>query len=192
MQPEVTMPTALETITAKRPRRADALRNYEALLVAARDAFAESGTDASLEEVARRANVGIGTLYRNFPTRDDLIEAVYVSEIAALEAVAAEVRSDEPWSALRRWLDRFVDYIGTKRVLIEAMNRDSEVMAACRTAMYEAGGPVLARAQEAGVARSDVDVVDVVRIVAGVAGVPTEPDQRMRLVDVAIDGFRAR
>ena len=186
------MSTALDTITAKKPRRADALRNYEALLAAAREAFAASGTDASLEDIARRAGVGIGTLYRNFPARDDLVEAVYVSEIEALAAVADEVREDEAWPALTRWLDRFVDYIGTKRVLIEAMNRDSEVMAACRTAMYEAGGPVLARAQEAGVARGDVDVIDVVRMVAGVAGVQADPDQRRRLVDVAIDGLRSR
>jgi AcrR family transcriptional regulator len=187
------MSTALDEITARKPRRADALRNYEALLAAARDAFAEQGTEASLEDIARRAQVGIGTLYRNFPTRDDLIEAVYVSEIESLVTTADSLREVEPWTALERWLDRFVDYVGTKHVLIEAMNRDSDVMAACRSAMYQAGEPVLERAQAAGVARQDVGITDVVRLVAGVAGVAADDDQeRQRLVGFAVDGLRAR
>jgi AcrR family transcriptional regulator len=186
------MSTALDTLTARKPRRADALRNYESLLSAARDAFAEHGTDASLEDIARRAQVGIGTLYRNFPTRDDLIEAVYVSEIEALAATAEQVRDDEPWPALVRWLDRFVAYIGTKHVLIQAMNRDSDVMSACRSAMYESGAPVLGRAQESGAARADVDIVDVVRLVAGVAGAATDDGEQRRLVGFAVDGLRAR
>lgn len=193
MQPEEgPMSTALDTITARKPRRADALRNYESLLAAARDAFAQQGTDASLEDIARRAQVGIGTLYRNFPARDDLIEAVYVSEIESLISTADRLATDEPWSALTRWLDRFVEYVGTKHVLIEAMNRDSDVMAACRSAMYGAGEPVLQRAQEAGVARADVDIVDVVRMVAGVAGVSTDPEEQRRLVGYTVDGLRAR
>jgi AcrR family transcriptional regulator len=190
---EVLMSTALDTITAKKPRRSDALRNYESLLAAARDAFAEHGTDASLEDIARRAQVGIGTLYRNFPTRDELIEAVYVSEIEALVRTADSLRDEEPWAALVAWLDRFVDYVGTKHVLLAAMNRDSDVMAACRTAMYDAGAPVLERAQRAGVARGDVGIVDVVRLVAGVAGVVADGDaERLRLVGFAVDGLRAR
>ena len=187
------MSTALDTIAARKPRRADALRNYEALLTAARDAFAEQGTDASLEDIARRAQVGIGTLYRNFATRDELIEAVYVSEIESLITTADQLRGEEPWSALVRWLDRFVEYVGTKHVLIEAMNRDSEVMATCRTAMYDAGAPVLQRAQAAGVARSDVEITDVVRMVAGVAGVAADDDeQSRRMIGLAVDGLRAR
>jgi AcrR family transcriptional regulator len=190
---EVLMSTALDSITARKPRRADALRNYEALLAAARDAFAEDGVGASLEDVARRAQVGIGTLYRNFATRDDLIEAVYISEVEALATTADALRGEEPWTALVRWLDRFVDYVGTKHVLIEAMNRDSDVMAACRSAMYEAGAPVLARAQAAGAARGDVGIEDVVRLVAGVAGVAVGDDaERRRMVGLAVDGLRAR
>jgi AcrR family transcriptional regulator len=187
------MSTALDTITAKKPRRADALRNYEALLAAARTAFAEHGTNASLEDIAQRAQVGIGTLYRNFPTRDDLIEAVYVSEIESLIRTADRLTAEEPWAALTGWLDRFVDYVGTKSVLIEAMNRDSAVMAACREALYEAGAPVLERAQEAGVARKDIGITDVVRLIAGVAGVAAEDDaQRRRMIGLAVDGLRAR
>jgi AcrR family transcriptional regulator len=187
------MPTALDTITARKPHRADALRNYESLLAAGREAFAEHGIDASLEDIARRAQVGIGTLYRNFPSRDELIEAVYVSEIEALVRTADQVRGLEPWPALVGWLDRFVEYIGTKHVLLAAMNRDSDVMAACRTAMYDAGAPVLERAQAAGAARTDVDIVDVVRMVAGVAGVVADDDeQRQRLVGFAVDGLRTR
>jgi AcrR family transcriptional regulator len=187
------MSTALDTITAKKPRRADALRNYEALLAAARTAFAEHGTDASLEDIAQRAQVGIGTLYRNFPTRDDLIEAVYVSEIESLVTTAERLSGEEPWPALTAWLDRFVEYIGTKSVLIEAMNRDSDVMVACRAAMYGAGAPVLERAQQAGAARADVGIVDVVRLIAGVAGVAADDDaQRRRMIGLAVDGLRAR
>jgi AcrR family transcriptional regulator len=187
------MSTALDAITARRPRRSDALRNYESLLAAAREVFAAQGTDASLEEIARRAQVGIGTLYRNFPTRDELIEAVYVGEIEQLVAAGERVADEDPWTALTRWLDRFVEYVGTKHVLLEAMNRDSDVIAACRTAMYEAGEPVLRRAQEAGAARRDVGIMDVVKLVAGVAGVAADDEaQRRRMVSLAVDGLRAR
>lgn len=185
--------TALDALTAKKPRRADALRNYDALLAAARAAFAEHGTDASLEDIARRAGVGIGTLYRNFPTRGDLVEAVYVAEIEQLVA-AAERRADEDaWSALVHWLDRFVEYVGTKHVLIEGLNKESETFQSCRRAMYEAGEPVLTRAQEAGLAKADVTISDVIRLVAGLAGVAYDDEaQRDRILSLGYEGLRAR
>ncbi|WP_243695357.1 TetR/AcrR family transcriptional regulator [Agromyces protaetiae] len=177
----------------RRPARADARRNFDALLEAARDVFAERGFDASLEEIARRAGVGIGTLYRNFPTRDQLLEAVYVNEIEALVRVAREASDLEPWESFTTWLDRFVAYVGTKKALIDGLNRESGVLDACRVVMYEAGRPLLERAQTAGAVRTDVGIEDVVRMVAGVAGVAyPEPDQRDRVVGIAVDGLRAR
>jgi AcrR family transcriptional regulator len=176
----------------QRPQRADARRNYDALLAAAREAFTEAGAGASLEDIARRAGVGVGTLYRNFPTRESLIEAVYVDEIVALQQVADETADLQPWDALRTWLDRFVDYIGTKRALIDSLNRDSEVMQACRAALYAAGGPVVERGKEAGVVRSEVTIGDVLSMISGVAGVAYQDEtQRERVLGLAIGAFRA-
>lgn len=176
----------------QRPRRADARRNFDALLAAARDAFAEDGVNASLEDIARRAGVGIGTLYRNFPTRDALVEAVYVAEVEKLVDAAERVVALPPWEGLEEWLHGFVDYVGTKRVLVASINSDSPVLQACRVTMYGAGEPVLRRAQEAGEARRDTSIEDVVRLVSGVAAVAF-PDEatRDRVIGLAIDGIKA-
>src|SRR5438270_13729060 len=98
-----------------RPQRADARRNYEKLISAAREAFAEDGTSASLEDIARRAQVGIGTLYRHFPTRQDLLEAAYVDEVEAICRSAGDLAGLPPWDALVAWLHRFVRFAATKR-----------------------------------------------------------------------------
>ena len=111
--------TLLPTVAVERPHRADARRNFDALLIAARDTFAEQGANASLEEIARRAGVGIGTLYRHFPTRQDLFEAVYVGEVEELVKAAADVADREPWDAFEAWLERFVTYIATKRAILD-------------------------------------------------------------------------
>ena len=175
-----------------RPQRADARRNFDALLTAARAAFAEQGIDASLEDIARRAEVGIGTLYRNFPTRDALIEAVYVNEVDGL-VVAADAVADLPaWDAFRSWLDSFFAYVGTKRVLIDSLNRDSAVMQNCRVVMYGAGEPLLHRAQADGVVRHDVSISDVLMMLAGIANAKMPDEQRARVIDIAVDGLRAR
>lgn len=176
----------------QRPQRADARRNFDALLVAGRDAFAEHGTDASLEDIARRAGVGIGTLYRNFPTRDALIEAVYVAEVEKLVDAAAAATGLEPWDAFDQWLQRFIRYVGTKRVLIDSLNRESDVLIRCRDAMYDAGAPLLERAQAAGVVRDDVTIEDVVRLMSGVAGACNDEAQRRRVTGLALDAFRVR
>ena len=117
--------------TVRRPQRADARRNFDALLAAARAAFAEQGSEASLEGIARRAGVGIGTLYRNFPTRQHLFDAVYVDEVEALCRVADEVAQLPPWEALVTWSRRFVGYVATKRAIYEALNRDSAMFRYC-------------------------------------------------------------
>ncbi|WP_030264519.1 TetR/AcrR family transcriptional regulator [Streptomyces sp. NRRL B-24484] len=183
-----------EFLAAQRPRRADAARNFDALLVAAREAFAEHGADASLEDIARRAGVGIGTLYRNFPTRRHLFEAVYANEVDDLGRVAAEVAGEPPWQALAAWLRRFVDYAMTKRAIREALEgEESDVFLACRQSMYDAGTPLLLRAQEAGEVRKDMSIDDLLRLVSGITSVafPDEA-QRDRVLGIALDGVRTR
>lgn len=135
-------------VASQRPHRKDAARNYDALLAAAREAFAEKGAEASLEDIARRAGVGIGTLYRNFPTRRHLFESVYADEVDALCRMARDVATQEPWAALTSWLRRFVDYTVTKRAIREALDNESEIFLACRDSMYQAGGPLFERAQK--------------------------------------------
>ncbi|MEU9133327.1 TetR family transcriptional regulator [Kitasatospora sp. NPDC048540] len=183
-----------EFLAAQRPRRADAARNFDALLAAARDAFAEHGADASLEDIARRAGVGIGTLYRNFPTRRHLFETVYANEVNDLGVVAAELAGEPPWEALAAWLRRFVSYALTKRAIREALaGEETDVFLACRQSMYDAGTPLLTRAQEAGEVRPDMDIDDLLRLVSGVSTVAFPDDeQRDRVLGIALDGIRAR
>ncbi|MER6472546.1 TetR/AcrR family transcriptional regulator [Streptomyces collinus] len=180
-----------EIVATRRPHRKDAARNYDALLAAAREAFAEHGSEASLEDIARRAGVGIGTLYRNFPTRRDLFETVYADDVNALCAAALELADREPWEALTAWLDRFAGYMVTKRAVREALNDESDIFVACRDSMYAAGGPLLERAQRAGAARADMDFGDLLRMVAGITATAFETDaQRDRVLSIALDGVR--
>ena len=191
--------TSTETIPdvrSQRPRRADARRNYDKLIGAAREAFTEEGGSASLEEIARRAGVGIGTLYRNFPTRQDLLEAVYVEEVEAVCQTAENLMGEPPWEALVAWLHRFLAYIVTKQALAQELfsylGHDADVFRGCRTAFYAAGDKLLVRAQEAGAVRTDVSIDDVVMLVAGISKMPsTSPDQITRILDIALEGLRA-
>lgn len=182
--------------TARRPMRADARRNYEKLLAVAREAFAEDNS-VTLEEIARRAQVGIGTLYRHFPTRPDLLEGVYVVEVEDLCREAEELGDLPPWDALVSWLHRYVQYIGTKRALAEQLNaslgKDSDVFRSCRELVFDKGGRLLTRAQEAGAARTDATFDDVLRLVGGITMMTfAEEGQMMRVLDMALDGLRAR
>ncbi|MFD8718845.1 TetR/AcrR family transcriptional regulator [Streptomyces sp. NPDC059629] len=187
---DTTFPVS-EIVASRRPHRKDAARNYDALIAAAREAFAEHGADASLEDVARRAGVGIGTLYRNFPTRRDLFESVYADEVNALCRAAVELSAREPWEALTSWLDRFTGYMVTKRAVREALNDESEIFSACRDSMYAAGGPLLERAQKAGVVRTDMEIGDLLRMVSGITATAFEDDaQRDRVMGIALDGVR--
>lgn len=181
-----------EIVATQRPHRRDAARNYDALLSAAREVFAESGAEAPLEDVARRAGVGIATLYRNFPTRRHLFESVYADEVAALCRVAEEAAALEPWEALASWLRRFVDYSVTKRAIREAMDGESDIFAACRESMYRAGGPLFERALQVGQVRTDIGFDDLLRMVAGITATNFLDDaQRDRVLGVALDGVRA-
>jgi AcrR family transcriptional regulator len=179
-----------------RPRRADARRNYEKLIAAARQAFTEADRDASLEDIARRAGVGIGTLYRHFPSRQALLEAVYVEEVDALCRSAVDLATEPPWEALVAWLHRFVGYLATKQALAEELlaynDRDATVFTTCRTALYTGGTPLLARAQQARLVRDDVDIQEVIQLVGGIAKIQTEPEQLDRILDLALDGLRYR
>jgi AcrR family transcriptional regulator len=183
-------------IQLKRPLRADARRNYDKLVAAARAAFSEDGTSAPLEDVAERAGVGIGTLYRHFPTRQALLEAVYVDEVEAMAQAAEELSSLPPWDALSQWLHQYLGFAATKRALNEALvdaAPDSDVLLSCRTAIVGAGTALVDRAQREGVIRGDTNFSDVVRMVAGIAMVPTEdPEQKERLLELALDGLRYR
>jgi AcrR family transcriptional regulator len=182
---------------AQRPKRADARRNYDRLVVAAHEAFTEADRSASLEDIARRAGVGIGTLYRHFPTRADLIEAVYVEEVESLCRSADDLAAQPPWEALVGWLRRFVAYMATKQALADELlavaDRDADIFKACRTAFYGAGAPLLARAQASGDVRPDVGIDEVVRMVVGIAKIPAADAAEIeRILSVALDGLRYR
>jgi AcrR family transcriptional regulator len=186
-----------QSVLTRRPKRADARRNYDKLIAAGREAFTESDDAASLEDIARRAGVGIGTLYRHFPTRTDLIEAVYVEEVETLCRSADDLSDAPPWDALVGWLHRFIGYVATKHALAEELfavaDRDSEVFKSCRGAFYAAGEPLLQRAQAAGAVRPDVSIDDVVKMVGGIAKIQgTDPETVDRILSVALDGLRYR
>jgi AcrR family transcriptional regulator len=188
--------TTSQTLLA-RPKRADARRNYEKVLAAAREAFAEGGESTALEEIARRAGVGIGTLYRHFPNRQALLEALYVDEVEEVCRSAEQLEDLEPWEALSSWFDRFVGYIATKQALaaelLDYVDRDAEVFKTSRAALWGAGEPLLARAQEAGVVRPDVEIGEVIPIVIGIAKIPAaDPEQTKRMIRIALDGLRYR
>lgn len=182
-----------DLLDQRRPHRADAARNFDAILAAARAEFTEHGTDAALDDIARRAGVGPATLYRNFATRGDLIEAVYVAEVDAVCQDATRLAAEEePWPALVSWVRHFITYMATKRVLLEALDRDSGAFTACRDALYEFGEPLLTRAQESGEARGDLTIDDVLRFIVGVTGAPFGSDeQRERILDMAVAGIAA-
>jgi AcrR family transcriptional regulator len=189
--------TPATDVLTERPKRADARRNEEKLVAAAREAFAEHGVDTSLEDIARRAEVGIGTLYRHFPTRPALLEAVYLDEVEAICRSADDLAGLEPWHALTGWLRRYAGFAATKRALFDELlpyiGQDAEVFKSCKTAIRSTGDALLRRAQEAGAVRPDVTFMDVARMVGGIATIrPAEPAEIERILDVALDGLRPR
>ena len=180
--------------------RADAQRNYARLLDAASAAFLEHGADdVSLEEIARRAGVGIGTLYRHFPTRQALLEAVYRDQVELLEARAEELlKAESPGDALADWLRALMKFSSTKHSLTSALlatlGKDSELLSSCGAAIRGAADALLARAQEAGVVRPDADSGDVIRLVHAVNIAtqrgPADPGQADRMLALILDGLR--
>ncbi|HEV2375694.1 MAG TPA: helix-turn-helix domain-containing protein [Streptosporangiaceae bacterium] len=178
--------------------RADARRNYERLLAAAGTAFAERGADdVSLEEIARRAGVGIGTLYRHFPTRQALLESVYRDQVDALETRAAElIQADDPGKSLAEWVAALVTFGKAKRSLttamLEVLDKDSELLVSCRAVLCDATDALLERAQQTGAARADVQGTDVIRLAHGVsmaADMGQDPGQADRMLALVLDGL---
>jgi AcrR family transcriptional regulator len=173
-----------QPIVNRRRKRADARRNYAKLVVAAREAFKESNRSPSLEDIARRAGLGIGTLYRHFPARADLIAAACVEDLEELRHCADGLRDVPPWEALVHWLRRVAGY---------AVVREPELFETCRQAFGSTGEQLIRRAQEAGCARPDVSIDDVMRMVAGIAQInAADPAAGERILGVALDGLRYR
>ncbi len=186
--------------TGARPLRADAQRNRAKVLDAAVRAFSRGGPEVTLGAIAKDAGVGIGTLYRHFPTREALVEAAYRNELARLcDAVPELLLAEPPDRATRLWMDRFVDYMTTKRGMADALRaviasggnpfaQSRDRLLAAITALLEAGAA-------AGTLRLDVRPADVLASLSGVSLVtvdPAQPDQARRILDLLMDGLRYR
>lgn len=184
--------------TKTRKPRTDAQRNRGRILEVAKEAFSRCGANTSLDDIARHAGVGAGTLYRHFPTREDLLEAVYRTEVEKL--AAAEPKFSEtlpPVEALRAWMLLFVDYIATKKIIAPALNAlvgdPKKVFEASYTQIWEAIRALVKRAIRSGDIRRDLDPIDLLRALIGVANVSTSPEWQQcarRLVDILIIGSR--
>lgn len=191
--------TAVEpaTSTAKGPR-ADARRNRDKLVAVAAEAFAESGVEASLEDVARRAGVGIGTLYRHFPTREHLVEVVYRRELESLAAAACELAAEHPADvALEEWMHRFVGYIAAKRGMAKSLrlllNSNSELFAESSGVISGALRRLVEDAAAKGLIRSDVESTDLLHALSSIYSIPDSPewrDRSGRLIRLLMDGLK--
>lgn len=182
----------------RRKPRTDAQRNRERILEVAKQAFTRSGVNTSLDDVAKQAGVGAGTLYRHFPTRDALLEAVYHSEVAKLAAAQRELSGRlPPVEALRAWMLLFVDYIATKQLIAPALNTllggPSKLYEGSRAQIGGAIHALVERAVKSGDIRRDLDPFDLLRALIGVSNVASGPDwlqSAKRLVDILIIGSR--
>lgn len=183
--------------TDRKPR-ADAQRNRERILEVAKREFTRSGANASLDDIAKQAGVGPGTLYRHFPTRDELLRAVYRSEVEKLAAAERKfAETMPPIEALRAWMLLFVDYIATKKIIAPALNTlvggPSKVLEASHAQIWEAIRALVKRAIKSGDMRKDLDPIDLLRALVGVANVATSAEWQQsarRLVDILITGSR--
>ena len=192
------VPPKPRTPRAPRAPRADAQRNRERLLDVAKKAFARDGANASLDEIARQVGVGPGTLYRHFPTREQLLQAVYRTELERL--AAAEQKFSQtmgPTEALRAWLLLFVDAIATKQLIAPALNTllgdPKKVFEASYAKMHQAIDALVKRGVQSGEIRSDLEPMDLLRALIGVSNVASAPDWQpsaRRLVDILIVGSR--
>lgn len=176
------------------PRRADAERNRERILTAARAAFADPQADVSMAEISRRAGVGMATLYRNFANRAELLEALYIDEVDAVCRAAAAADGDTPGTALVDWLHRFFAYFTSKRPvaaeLLAHSESDSPVFGAGRPRVLAAGQPLLRAAQDSHEVRSDLTLEQILDMVVAIAKIPGEPSYLTPILDAALDGLR--
>jgi len=185
----VTLAAMLE---ARRPRRLDARRNFDAVIAAATEAFGEAGADVGTEEIALRAGVGVATLYRNFPTRIALMEAVYLASVDELVSSSSGSGDVDSWTALRRWLEKFVDFMRTKHPVVSVLTEQSEVYEPTRDAIYGIAEPLFERAREDGQIRGGIDADDVMRVIFAVTGgLYRDAAQRGRALQIVLDGIRA-
>jgi AcrR family transcriptional regulator len=183
-----------------RKPRADAVRNRERVLEAAKVVFNAGGPEASLEAVAKRAAVGIGTLYRHFPTREDLFEAVYRREVEQLSELAEQLKNaKDPVDALRRWLRSNVEFVATKKGMSAALaltfQSSSELAAFSMDRLTKAIGSLLDRAVAAGEMRGDVSPEDLLRALVGMCYMHDQPGWQssvLRMLDVFVDGLRVQ
>jgi AcrR family transcriptional regulator len=183
---------------APRKPRADAQRNRERILEVAKQAFARSGADTSLDDIAKQADVGPGTLYRHFPTRDVLLAAVYRSEVEKLAAAERKFAAAmPPVEALRAWMLLFIDYIAAKKIIAPALNTlvggHAKVIEASYAQIQGAIRALVKRGIQSGEIRKDLDGIDLLKALIGVAYVPSSPDWQQsarRLVDILITGSR--
>jgi len=176
--------------------RADARQNHARLVAAATQAFAEKGAEAPLEDVARRAGVGIGTLYRHFPTRLDLQAAVFRSQVDTIcgEGRALLDAESSPGVAFIGWIRNLAAYFAAKRgvskVVMDGLGKDSELLRACSTTMRETTQRLLTRAQEAGIIRPDITAIDILRLMHGISvSTETAPELGDRLLSIMLDGL---
>ena len=191
-------PVKRRSQSAPRKPRTDAQRNRERILEAAKDAFTRSGANASLDDIGKDAGVGAGTLYRHFPTRDALIEAVYRTEVEKLAAAERKFAAAmPPMQALRAWMLLFVDYIATKQIIAPALNTfaggPSKLFEGSRVQIYGAIDALVKRAIKSGDIRKDLEPFDLLRALIGVSYVASSPDWQQsakRLVDILITGSR--
>jgi len=179
--------------SSRRPR-ADAIRNRERVMEAAKAAFTKHGPEASLEEIARNAEVGIGTLYRNFPTREALLEAVYRREVERLaEAAERLLKAHPPIEALRAWFLLFADYMTTKKVVLPALAGNPNVSESSAALIRAAMNDLLMRGIAAGEIRKDIQTDDLIQVLAGLAysvSTPGPKGSSGRFIDVVIAGLR--
>jgi AcrR family transcriptional regulator len=181
---------------AGRPMRADARRNNERLITAAREVFTKYGGDASMEAIAKEAGVGVGTLYRHFPRRIDIVEAVYRTDVDHLVQTAETAVAElDPWPALVAWLDAFVRYAQAKRTFLkelrEAFEKNPQLRVTSRDRTNQALDLVLRRAQAAGVVRADVDGADLMQLIGPMCTNATlSEEQSHRLLAMVLDGLR--
>src|SRR5579872_3726825 len=181
-----------------RKPRSDAQRNRERILEVSKEAFTRSGANASLDDIAKQAGIGPGTLYRHFPTRDELLEAVYRTEVEKLAAAQQKfAETMPPVEALRAWMLLFVDYIAAKQIIAPALNTlvggPSKLYEGTRAHIQGAIEALVKRAIKSGDIRRDLDPFDLLRALIGVSNVSSSPDWQQsarRLVDILISGSR--
>lgn len=184
--------TLVAMLEDRRPRRLDARRNFDAVLAAATEAFGEAGADVGMEEIARRAGVGVATLYRNFPTRVALMEAVYLASVVELVSFCSGSDDVDSWTALRRWLEKFVDFMRTKHPVVSVLTEQSEVYEPTRDAIYGIAEPMFERARGDGHIRGGIDADDVMRVIFAVTGgLYRDAAQRGRALQIVLDGIRS-